>query len=348
MKTRAADFTIPSLVAHALVGLLLMVTCFNTPSMKSLQPQPVRVNLMQAPPPPPPPPPAPAPAPASAPQAQAQPKAEKPKPQPKVEKPPEQMPEQKTEPMKEIKQVEPEHPKAEKTVLPTPKAVKEKQQTWRKQQDKLVKRVITNEPPHTATAEPPQSEKPIKRTQIAAVQLESQKAFDKYQKTLSEIERQQAESRAERQQRLQQGGVPGGVPGGVAGGVPGGTVGGVAGGTIGGVAGGTVGGVLGSFGGGEEGAVNAFFRNSILTAIDRVWAAPSAALVPKAAQCVIGFRLDRSGRVSAVHVVRSSGFGPLDESGKAAVEQASFAAFPADINQQVLDVEVPFEVSPKE
>ena len=94
--------------------------------------------------------------------------------------------------------------------------------------------------------------------------------------------------------------------------------------------------------------INDYFKRSILTAIDRVWAPPSARLVPRKAQCDIAFRLRRNGNVESVRVVRRSGFSVLDESAVAAVRQASFPAFPADLNKEFLDFDMSFECEPSE
>ena len=94
--------------------------------------------------------------------------------------------------------------------------------------------------------------------------------------------------------------------------------------------------------------INNFFQQNILTAIDRVWTPPSAALVPRKAQCTISFTLSKNGSVSNVRIVRRSGFSVLDNSAKTAIQQASFPSFPADLNKNSLNVEVPFVCEPNE
>ncbi len=94
--------------------------------------------------------------------------------------------------------------------------------------------------------------------------------------------------------------------------------------------------------------INNFFQQNILTAIDNVWTPPSAALVPRKSQCTIAFTLSKNGSVSNVRIVRRSGFSVLDDSAKSAIQQANFPAFPADLNKNSLNVEVPFVCEPNE
>jgi len=106
------------------------------------------------------------------------------------------------------------------------------------------------------------------------------------------------------------------------------------------------------FTGGASGAqatiIDNFFQRNILTAIDRVWSPPSAALVPKKSQCTVAFTLSKNGSVSNVRIVRRSGFSALDDSARSAVQQADFPAFPANLNKNSLNVEVPFVCEPNE
>jgi len=106
------------------------------------------------------------------------------------------------------------------------------------------------------------------------------------------------------------------------------------------------------FTGGSSGAqatiINNFFQQNILTAIDNVWTPPSAALVPRKSQCTIAFTLNKNGGVSNVRIIRRSGFSVLDNSARTAVQQANFPTFPADLNKNSLNVEVPFVCEPNE
>jgi len=91
---------------------------------------------------------------------------------------------------------------------------------------------------------------------------------------------------------------------------------------------------------GEQSAIiDNFFCNGIRTAIDRVWRQPPRIV----GTCEVTFRLTRAGHVSDVRVSKA---GPpeLNKSALDAVQNAQFPPFPANLNREYLDLEVPFEV----
>jgi len=89
----------------------------------------------------------------------------------------------------------------------------------------------------------------------------------------------------------------------------------------------------------QKAIIDDFFCNGIRTAIDRVWRQPPRIL----GTCEVTFRLARTGRISDVRVSKA-GPSELNKSALDAVQNANFPSFPANLNREYLDLEVPFEI----
>jgi len=304
MKITPKAFLFPSLAAHAALAALVLVLMWRSTSMRSAMRQPFRVNLVQLSTPqpqpqhaalvPPPPPPRPAPAP--------------PPPKPVPPPPP-------------IKPPSPQ-PTAERTILPTPKEILQKQAKRREEQERrkreaLAKRAQTNVV-RTVAEKPP----PVKKVVLTAEQLEANKAFEearkRYEALQKNLEAQRtAAQRAEEQQRAQAEAARQAEAAQRA-----------------------------ALHAAQQAAqqnamIDDYFRNSIRTAIDAVWVQPDGVI----GQCEVSFRLYRNGRVEHVRVSKR-GPAALEESAIRAVRSAAFKPFPPGLNRDHLDVEVPFDIQP--
>ncbi len=312
MNITPKAFLFPSAAAHAAIAALVLLAMWRATSMRSAMREPFRVNLVQVSAPAPQrttitPPPAPRPAPAPPKPAPPPPKPvpPPPKPVPPPPKPPTPAPQP-----------------AERTILPTPKDVVQKQTKWqeeqaRKAREAQAKRAQTNVV-KTVVIKPP----PAKKVVLTAEQLEANKAFEdarkRYEALQKDIEsdrtsaqrtaeqkraqedaaRQAAAAQQAAQQAVQQAAQ-------------------------------------------QAAMIDDYFRNSIRTAIDAAWAQPDGVI----GACEVSFRLYRNGRVENVRVSKRGAAG-LEESGVKAVRAAAFKPFPAGLNREYLDVEVPFEIQP--
>jgi TonB family protein len=208
-------------------------------------------------------------------------------------------------------------------ILQTPEDVRRKQEEWRaeraqqqrqreqrrrreREQQRLVQQIATNPAPTLKTA-------PIPRATVSEVPLQSRTAFDQSQQRLDQMQRElQQDAQAARQrmessvQALRNTGQ--------------------------------------SVSAAQRGIINEYFRNSLMTAIDRAWNREYAASDARAGNAAVRFRLHRNGQAEGITLSRSSGSTSLDESALEAVRRASFPPFPANLQSQYLDVEAPFEL----
>jgi len=323
MKFKPKDFVVPSLILHGSAIVLLIILCWKVPTIKTPKEKQFRVNLVQLPTAPPvktysPPKRASKPAKKTTKPKPKPKKAVKPKPKPKKTVKPKPKPKKIVKPKPKPKPKVTQKPK--RKILPTPKKILEKQKKWvkkrtqKKKKQKIVKRDTNTNTTYVSTWKP----KPFPKTKTVynSPKLKSKDAFKESQQRLKELERSLNQDTSNLKKKmdsyLQASKFTGGASGAQA--------------TI----------------------INNYFRQSILTAIDKVWMPPSAALVPKKAQCDVAFTLSKNGNVSNVRIVRRSGYSVLDDSAVSAVRQANFPAFPADLNKNSLNVEVPFVCEPND
>jgi TonB family protein len=321
MRFDPGTFFVPSLAVHAAVFALLVFVMWNAATLRVPDEQMFRVNLVQvaqprmtatpvqpAPTPPPEPEPKPAPKPPLKPAPKPVPK---PEPQP-VTKPP-------------LVPAPKPPPTPTRKILQTPTDVKKKQEQWRaererKQRERDQKRrqeiarqqqlrqIATNPAPTITTA-------PLPKTAVSDVPLQSRTAFDQSQQRLDRMQQQlQKDAQAARQrmesnvQALRNTGQ--------------------------------------AVSAAQRGIINEYFRNSLMTAIDRAWSREHASSDGMAGNAAVRFRLYRNGRAEAITLSRRSGSTSLDESALEAVRRAAFPPFPANLHSEYLDVEAPFELEP--
>lgn len=310
MRISPKAFLFPSFVAHAAIAALVLLAMWRSPSMRSAMRQPFRVNLVQiSVPQPPPQPPRPALTPPPKPQPQPAP------PQPVPPPPPPPPPPKPPTPQ----------PPTERTILPTPKEVIQKQTKWQEEQERrrreaLAKRAQTNVVPKV-TVKPP----PVKKVVLTAEQLEANKAFEQARKRYEELQKAIAQQRADTQRAEQQRAQEEALRRAEAA-------------------------QRAAQQAAQQAAQHAaqqaamiddYFRNSIRTAINAVWQQPDGVI----GECEVSFRLYRNGRLDNVRVSKR-GPAALEESATRAVRAARFPPFPPGLNREYLDVEVPFEVQP--
>jgi len=302
MKITPKAFLFPSFAAHAALAALVLVLMWRSTSMRSAMRQPFRVNLVQLSTPqpqpqraarvPPPAPPRPAPAP------------QPPKPLPPPPKPPARQ------------------PTAERTILPTPKEILQKQTTWRQEQERRTREALAKRAPTNVVKTVVEKPPPVKKIVLTAEQLEANKAFEaarkRYEALQKNIEAQRtAAQRAEEQHRAQAQAARQAEAAQRAA-------------------------LQAAQQAAQQNAIiDDYFRNSIRTAIDAVWVQPDGVI----GQCEVTFRLHRNGRVENVRV-STRGPAALEESAIRAVRSAAFQPFPPGLNREYLDVEVPFEMQP--
>jgi len=319
MKFRPKDFVVPSLVLHGSAIVLLIILCWKVPTIKTPKEKQFRVNLVQLPSAPPVkaynPPAKKSVKKVSKPKPRPKKKVKpKPKPKKKVKSKPRPRPKPKPKPKKKVKpKPKPKQkPKLiKRKILPTPKKLITKQEDWKKKK-KIIKRKPVTNTTHFVEWKP----KPTPKVVYQKPNFKSKNAFKKSQEKLKELEKSLHQESSALKKKMDSY-------------------------------------VRASrFTAGTSGAqatiINNFFQQNILTAIDNVWTPPSAALVPRKSQCTIAFTLSKNGSVSNVRIVRRSGFSVLDDSAKSAIQQADFPAFPADLNKNSLNVEVPFVCEPNE
>ena len=317
MKFRPKDFVIPSIILHGSAVVLLIIVCWKVPTIKTPKEKQFRVNLVQLPSAPP----VKKYSPPAKKKSKPVKKAAKPKPKPKpTPKKPKPTPKKtKSTPKPKPKPTPKPAPQktAKRKILPTPKKIIEKQKKWvkkraeKKKKKIIAKKILTNTA-FASTWKPA----PKRKSTYKPPALKSKEAFKQSQEKLKELEKSLYQESSNLKKKMDSY-------------------------------------VKASrFTGGSSGVqatiINNYFQRSILTAIDRVWLPPSAALVPKKAQCTVAFTLNKNGGASNVRIIRRSGFSILDDSAVAAVRQANFPAFPADLNKSSLNVEVPFVCEPND
>jgi TonB family protein len=193
-----------------------------------------------------------------------------------------------------------------RTVMPTPKQVIERQKQWEEAQKKkqIAKTAATNVTVKIVKRPPP------KKVEIAAVTPQVNTAFEEARKRYEDWQKQ-------KDAPATPAATPASAPVGAQTGVVGPQ----------------------DIAGTESAVIDDFFCNGIRTAIDRVWRQPSRLL----GSCEVTFRLTSDGRVSDVRVSKA-GPSELNKSALDAVQNAQFPPFPANLNRDYLDVEVPFEI----
>jgi len=191
-----------------------------------------------------------------------------------------------------------------RTVMPVPKKVVERQKKWEaeKTRKQLAKAAETNAPPKIVKRPPP------KKIEIADTTPRVNTAFEEARKRFEQLENKSGAPTTPAQPTTAQ------------------------------PAAASTAAVGPQDSPGEQSAIiDNFFCNGIRTAIDRVWRQPPRIL----GTCEVTFRLSRDGRVSDVRVSKA-GPSELNKSALDAVQNASFPAFPANLNREYLDLEVPF------
>jgi TonB family protein len=327
MRFDPGTFFVPSLAAHVGAAILLLVVTWNAATLHVPDEQMFRVNLVQVAQPrmtatPVTPAPKPAPQPAPKPAPKPEPKPE-PKPAPKPAPEPVPKPPLKPAPQPVPQPAPAPTPRPVRKILQAPEDVKLKQQEWqaereRQQRERDQKRreeldrqrrlqqIATNPPPTLTHV-------PLPKSTVSDVPLQSHTAFDQSQQKLDQMQKQlQQDAQAARQrmessvQALRNAGQAVSVA--------------------------------------QRGIINEYFRNSLMTAIDRVWNREYAASDARGGQATVRFRLYRNGRTESIALSRSSGSTSLDESALEAVRRAAFPPFPANLQSEFLDVEAPFEL----
>jgi len=314
MNFRPKDFIIPSVIAHILVCVMLIVLCWGVPTIKIPKKQQFRVNLVELSAPKISPPSKAAVKPVQKVVRKPKPEVKKPTPKPKPEPEKRKIIKKKPVPKLPKKTIKRPTPKPERKILKTPEKVIEKQKDWQKKRElkkKIVKRVVTNDFPDVVwndDSKPLKALPKLKPLEVAQYSEKKQSELDRLQKNVKE-DRNKLRQRITSSFKNAK--------------------------------------FSGETSAQQSSVINDYFQRSIRAAIDRSWVPPAGSLISGPVKAVVSFRLYKNGTASNIRIVKSSSVEELNSSAVQAIKDAAFDPFPSDLNRDYLDVEIPFECEPK-
>lgn len=326
MKFKPSTFVAPSVVLHLAVFALVLVVMMDAQPLRTPEEKQFRVNLVQfstppapveapsEPTPTPPTPRPPDPAPPPDPPPTPRPPDPAPPPPPPPDPPPTRPPPTARPPDPPPTPTRP----SEREIIETPSHIAQRQQERQRQREVREREIVTRPPTPTSPAPPPpppRERQPSPRLPITAPDVSTPAEIERSERELAQLRENITRGSQDLQRRLnsrvQEARHTGAATQA------------------------------------QQQIIDDYFRRSVMTAIDAAWQPPSAALVPRTARTMVSFVLSRDGRVSNIRITGPSGFAVLDDSARAAIQQAQFPPFPSDLARDSLTVEVPFEVQPQ-